>query len=600
MSEQTDGLIEAPTFAEGFRLAVSKYGDRPALESADGSVRYTWRELERKVDRLAGGLAALGVKKGDTVALLLDNRPEFHLCDLAAVTLGAVPFSIYQTLPPEQIRYVVDDAAARVAIVEAKYLDRFLEAKRSLPALEHLVVVDGDAPGAIALSELEEKNPAFRGRELLREIRPEDLLTLIYTSGTTGPPKGVQITHRNLMAVVRGLNAIARYPTGGRVISWLPTAHIAERALDYYLPVLLGATITTCPNPREIIEVLPKVRPDYFFAVPRIWEKIKAGLEAQLASLPPEQREKIERALARSLEKVRLEQAKKPVPPELAEEVERADREIFSGIRALLGLDRARIVSVGAAPTPREVVEFFHALGIPLAEGWGMSETCAIGTVNPPGRIKIGTVGLPVPGVEIRIADDGEILVRGENVMAGYRNLPEKTAETLLPGGWLATGDVGEIDEDGYLRIVDRKKEIIINAAGKNMSPANIESTVKAASPLVGQVCVIGDRRPYNTALVVLDPDAARQWAREHGRGEKSLEELATDEELRAELARAIERANAKLARVEQIKKFTIVPGDWLPGGDELTPTMKLKRKAIAEKYADLIERMYAPAEGNA
>jgi long-subunit acyl-CoA synthetase (AMP-forming) len=262
----------------------------------------------------------------------------------------------------------------------------------------------------------------------------------------------------------------------------------------------------------------------------------------------------------------------------------------------MLGLDEVVSVNVGAAPTPRDVLEFFHALGIRISELWGMSETCGAGTVNPLDRIKIGTVGKPAPGIEIRLADDGEVLIRGEVVMAGYRNLPEKTAEVLSPDGWLATGDVGEFDADGYLRIVDRKKELIINSAGKNMSPANIESTVKGVSPLIGQVCVIGDQRPFNTALIVLDPEYALAWAAQQGVAGATLQELAADPRVRAAVQDAVDAANARLSRVEQVKKFHLVPADWAPGGDELTPTMKLKRKPIAAKYARDIDALYAGA----
>jgi long-subunit acyl-CoA synthetase (AMP-forming) len=336
------------------------------------------------------------------------------------------------------------------------------------------------------------------------------------------------------------------------------------------------------------------VRPTWFFAVPRIWEKLKAGLEANLANLPGEQGDAARAGLEAALKKVRLEQAGEEVPAELADAVEKADEEMFSKLRQMLGLDEVIAVNVGAAPTPLEVLEFFHAIGIPIGELWGMSETCGTATINPPEKIKLGTVGPPVPGVEIKLAEDGEVLVKGDLIMAGYRNMPDKTAETIDDDGWLATGDIGELDSDGYLKIVDRKKELIINAAGKNMSPANIESHLKAASPLIGQAIAIGDGRPYNVALVVLDPDFAPVWASQNGHEGKSPEELASEESLIAAIQQGVDEANAKLSRVEQIKKFKILPTDWAPGGDELTPTMKLKRKPIAEKYTGEIEDLYA------
>ena len=438
-------------------------------------------------------------------------------------------------------------------------------------------------------------DPDFDVSGPVAAVGPDDLLTLIYTSGTTGPPKGVQLTHRNLMTLTAGVDDIVDFPDrGAKVISWLPAAHIAERGAHYYLPVIRGCTVTICPNPREIIAFLPKVRPTWFFAVPRIWEKLKAGLEANLAHLPGEQGEAAQAGLDAALRRLRLEQAGEPVPEQLAAAVQKADDEMFSGLRQMLGLDEAVAVNVGAAPTPLEVLEFFHAIGIPIGELWGMSETCGTATVNPPGRIKLGTVGPPVPGVELRLAEDGEVLVRSPLNMAGYRNMPEKTAETIDADGWLATGDIGELDADGYLRIVDRKKELIINAAGKNMSPANIESKLKAASPLIGQAVAIGDRRPYNVALIVLDPDFAPAWARQNGLEGKSDEELASDEALIAAIQEGVDAANAKMSRVEQIKKFTVLATDWAPGGDELTPTMKLKRRPIAEKYEGEIETLYA------
>jgi long-subunit acyl-CoA synthetase (AMP-forming) len=338
---------------------------------------------------------------------------------------------------------------------------------------------------------------------------------------------------------------------------------------------------------------LPKVHPTWFFAVPRIWEKLKAGLEAKLAAIPGEDGEKARQGLAAAIEKVRLEQAGEEVPEHLAAGVAAADAALFSNLRQALGLDEVVAVNVGAAPTPLEVLEFFHAIGIEIGELWGMSETCGVATCNPPERVKLGTVGPPVPGIEIKLGEDGEVFVRGDSNTVGYRNMPEKTAEAIDDEGWLATGDIGVLDEDGYLRIVDRKKELIINAAGKNMSPANIESHLKAASPLIGQTIAIGDQRPYNVALIVLDPDFAPVWAAQNGLEGKAPEELATEESLIAAIQAGVDEANSKMSRVEQIKRFKVLPTDWAPGGDELTPTMKLKRRPIADKYASEIEQLY-------
>jgi long-subunit acyl-CoA synthetase (AMP-forming) len=529
---------------------------------------------------------------------MLVNRPEFHLADLAAVTAGGTPFSIYQTYTPDQIAYVVSDAGAKVLITEQAFLPQVQAAREQLPGLAHVILIDppeeGAPEGTIALADVEASGGGFDAEAAVAALRPDDVLTLIYTSGTTGPPKGVQLTHRNLLSAVAGIEEIVRFPPQSRVISWLPAAHVAERNAHHYLPVVFGFEVTTVDDPRAVLGVLPEVRPQWFFAVPRIWEKLKAGIEGMVHAQEPERRAVVEAALAAALEKLRLEQAGEEIPEELAQRVAVADAEVFAGWRAMLGLDQVITINVGAAPTPVEVLEFFHAIGLPLAELWGMSETCGVGTVNPPGAIRIGTVGPPFPGCEVKLADDGEVLVRGESIMLGYRNQPEQTAETIDADGWLRTGDIGTFDEAGYLRIVDRKKEIIINAAGKNMSPANIEAHVKSSSSLIGQACCIGDRRPYNTALIVLDSDFAPIWAAQNGIEDSSLESLAAEPAVVAEVQKGVDAANEQLARVEQIKKFTIVRGDWLPGGDELTPTMKLKRKPIAEKYAEEIEALYA------
>jgi long-chain acyl-CoA synthetase len=587
--------VEAKTVAEAFRITAAQRADQVAIRTKGDAFTITWGELRERVDSLAGGLAKLGVGRGETVALMLSNRPEFHLCDLAAMMLGATPFSIYNTYSPEQISYLLSDAEAKTLICEQQYLAQVLQAREQAPSLQNLIVVDGDAPaGALALSDVEGADPDLDVEQSVAQLRGSDVLTLIYTSGTTGPPKGVQLIHRNLLAAVEGLDELIEFPQDGRVISWLPAAHVAERNAHHYLPIVFGLQITCCDDPRQVLSYLPEVRPSWFFAVPRIWEKLKAGLETMLAAQDDEQRQRVQAALDASLRKVRLEQSGQEVPAELAEQVGRADAEIFAGLREMLGLDQIEAINVGAAPTPVEVLEFFHAIGLPLAELWGMSETCGAGTCNPRDKIKIGTVGPAAPGVQIKLDSDGEVLIKSEVVMPGYRNLPEKTRETFTDDGWLRTGDIGELDEDGYLKIVDRKKELIISAGGKNMSPANIEAALKTASPLIGQACCIGDGRPYNTALIVLDPDFAPAWAATQGIDAGELAQLAHEERVRAAVQEGVDTANEKLARVEQIKKFTIVEGDWLPSGDELTPTMKLKRKPIAEKYAAQIEAMYA------
>jgi long-chain acyl-CoA synthetase len=568
--------LQASTVAEAFQVTASAHPDRCALRTKDDEFSITWREYADKVRSTAGGLAGLGLERGGTMAVMLTNRPEFHWFDAAALHLGATPFSLYNTYTAEQIQYQVDDAEARIVVTEQAFADRV----RSLTGVDHVIVVDEEGADPV-----ESHAPqSFDFEQAWRAVEPADLLTLIYTSGTTGPPKGVQLTHSNLVAGINGFDQVIQFPDEGRVVSWLPMAHIAERACSHYLPMFVGFSTTCCPDPRQVVAYLPEVRPSWFFAVPRIWEKLKAAIEAGVeAEQDAAKKQATQWALDVGLRRARAAQAGEEIGDELAAEHEKADELVLSKIRARLGLDQVESVNVGAAPTPPEVIEFFHALGIPLAELWGMSETTGYGTCNPPERIKIGTVGPPSPGAEIKLAEDGEVLIRGPFVMPGYRNQPEKTREALDEDGWLHTGDIGEFDEDGYLRLVDRKKELIINAGGKNMSPANIEAKLKASSPVIGQAIAIGDGRPYNVALVTLDPDVAPAYEQQHGR-----------DALLAEVERGIEAANEQLARVEQVKKFKLLDEEWQPGGDELTPTMKLKRKPIHEKYASAIEELYA------
>src|SRR5947209_11528848 len=531
ISAPADRAVDAPTLTEALRRTAAAHPEIVAVRTPDDAVSLTWAELLQRVDAVAGGLAKLGVGRGETVALMMNNRPEFHIADLAVATVGATPFSIYTTYPASQIEYLINDAGSRVAIVEQAYLPVVLEARKSLPELEHVIVVDGEAPeGLLSLAEVEQSGAGFDPAEAIAGTGPDDVLTLIYTSGTTGPPKGVQISHHNVMVACRAVEQIITFPPGAKVISWLPAAHIAERTAHHYIPAVYAGNITCCPNPRDILSYLPQVRPDWFFAVPRIWEKLKAGLESMLHAQTEEQRAPMEAALKAAVERVRLQQRGEPVPDELEAQVAKADAEMFSRLRTMLGLDQVRAINVGAAPTPVEVIEFFHAIGLELAELWGMSETCGAGTCNRPGEVKIGTVGPAAPGCEIKIAEDGEVRVKAEVVMLGYRGQPEKTSEAIDSEGWLHTGDIGVVDEDGYLKIVDRKKELIINAAGKNMSPANIEAALKTGSPLIGQAAAIGDARPYNVALVTLDPDSVPGFAREHGLDSGSIQKLAGEE----------------------------------------------------------------------
>jgi long-subunit acyl-CoA synthetase (AMP-forming) len=537
-------LKRTTTLCRAFAATAAAHADEPALRSVDGATAWTWGEYAERVRAAAGGFAGLGVGRGDTVALWLANRPEFHVVDTAALHLGAVPFSIYSTSTVEQAEHVVADAGSRVLVTEPAFLERALALREGgRTALERIVLVEGTHSEALSWEHLLASAPAgFDAGAAASRVRPDDLATLIYTSGTTGPPKGVELTHANVIAQVGMLRDTLELSEGLRAISWLPMAHTAERHSTHYTPMMLGWSVTCLDEPRDIAEAVPQVRPQFFFSPPRMWEKLRAKLGDPAAA----------------------------------------------GLDAL-GLDAVEVAIVGAAPCAPAVIEYWRALGLPLYELYGMSETSAVSTANRPGATRIGTVGRPLDGLEVTLSDAGEILVRGPIVMRGYRTLPQATAEAIDTDGWLHTGDIGVFDADGYLRIVDRIKELIINAAGKNMSPANIEATVKAAGGLIGNVCCIGDARPYNTALITLDADATSAFAAAQGLSGPP----ASDPRVQEAVAAAVGRANVRLARVEQIKRFTLLDHDWLPGGAELTPTMKLKRKPIEAIYAADIEAMY-------
>ena len=570
-AEPTRALDE-DTVCAAFQRTAAEHPDDVALRMPGDPEGITWREYGERVRAIAEGLSSLGLRRGDTLALLLTNRVEFHLLDAAAIHLGAVPFSVYTTSSPEQIQFLLRDSGARMAVTEDALLDRLEKALRGEPELDHLLMVE-------RLAEVEDRRePGFDFEASRRAVGPDDLLTLIYTSGTTGPPKGVELTHRNLLAAWRGMDAAWDLPNGGAsVISYLPSAHIADRFSSHYAAMLFGHSVTCCPDPRQIGQVLPDARPTQFAAVPRIWQKLKAAVEPAVPAW----------ALDTGRRAVALEQRGEPLPEELRADRERADMLVFAGVRERLGLDLCEVAVCAAAPVPPEVLEFFHAIGLPILELYGLSETSAVATANPPERPRIGTVGRPIPGIELRLAGDGEILLRGDSLMRGYRNRPDKTVEAIDAEGWLHTGDVGVLDEDGYLRIVDRKKELIINSAGKNMSPANIETALKAESPLIGHACVIGDARPYNVALLTPDAETASAFVAEHGA-----------DALPAEVAAAVVRANARLARVEQVKRHLLLDDDWTPGGMELTPTMKLRRRPIEQRYAREIDDLYGAGPG--
>jgi long-subunit acyl-CoA synthetase (AMP-forming) len=547
MNEAFRAALGADTLCGAFQATVAARPQQLAHRAYGGGLELTFAEFGARVRAVAHGLHALGVRRGDTVALMLTNRPEFYVADVAALHLGATPFSVYNTLSPEQINQLFGNAGNRVVITERQFLPRVLEARTA--DIAHIVLVDGAEQGLATLDDLARAHVrGFDFEAAWRAVEPDDVATLIYTSGTTGPSKATQLTHRGVMFQAGAVAAALPIVPGGRIISYLPLAHVGERAVSHYCSSLCyGLTIVSVADLKQIAAALVEVRPTLFGAVPRVWEKLKAGLETAGLGHP-----------------AGLPEAGKAL------------------VRARLGLDQCAIQLTSAAPASMEVMQYFLDLGLPLNEAWGMSELSCFATMNPPDDLRMGTVGMALPGVELKLLDDGELLVRGPLVMKGYRNDPERTAEALDADGWLHSGDIAAIDTDGYVRIVDRKKELIINSAGKNMSPANIELKLRAASPLIAHAVCVGDRRPYNVALLVLDQEAL---AKAGG--------LPSRDTLYAVLSDAVEAANAGLSRVEQIKRFAILDAEWPPGGDELTPTMKLKRKPIHAKYAAAIERLY-------
>jgi long-subunit acyl-CoA synthetase (AMP-forming) len=581
------------TLCEAFQETATKFADRVALRTPGDAVTITWAQYADRVRGIAAGLARLGVRAGDTVGLMMVNRPEFHLCDTAVLHLGGTPFSIYNTSAPEQIAYLFGNAENRVVITEAAFLP-VLRRVAEQTAVQHIICVDGPAEGALALSEVEDQPDAgFDFEAAWRAVSAEDVATIIYTSGTTGPPKGVEVTPANMLAQCEATAAVLGRADNERVISYLPSAHIADRWGCHYAGMIYGTQVTCLADYKTILAAFLEVRPTTLGGVPQMWYRLKAGIEMVVEHEPdPAKQQGMRWAIDVGKRYVQAGQSG-AVSAELAAEFAKADELVLAKLRAMIGLDQARIAVSGAAPIAPDVLEFVCALGLPVCELWGMSELSCCATINPPDAIRIGTVGTAIPGVEVKLADDGELLARGATVMRGYRRDPKKTAETIDADGWLHTGDIATIDGDGYVTIIDRKKELIINTAGKNMSPANIENAVRAATPLVGQVVTIGDNRPYNTALIVLDPDMAAGFAAQHGNAGASIAELARDPAMIAAIQSAVDTANERLSRVEQLKKFAILPHVWEPGGDEITPTMKLRRRPIAEKYAVEIDALY-------
>jgi long-chain acyl-CoA synthetase len=585
------------TMCEAFQRAAVIDPDAVALRTPGDTQTLTWRDYAAGVRRVAAGLAGIGVRRGDTVSLMMANRIEFYPLEVGAQHVGATSFSVYNTLPAEQLTYLFGNAGTKVVFCEAQYVDRI---RASGATLDQIVCIDGAPEGTISLDELYAAGvDDFDFESTWRAVQPDDVVTLIYTSGTTGNPKGVEMTHTNLLFEADALATVLDVGPDDRTTSYLPSAHIADRMMALYNQEMYGLQVTVVSDAREIAVALPDARPTVWAAVPRVWEKLMSAIEFAVTHEQDEtKRQALQWALSVAAKRAAALVADEPLPDDAAAEWAQADELVLSKLREKLGLDQLRWAVSGAAPIPRETLAFFSGIGVPIAEVWGMSELSCVASVSHPHEARLGSVGKLLPGLESKIADDGEYLVRGPLVMKGYRQEPAKTAEAIDPDGWLHTGDILDEDADGYLRVIDRKKELIINAAGKNMSPANIENTVKAACPMIGAMLTIGDGRPFNTALLVFDADSVGPYAERHGLADATAEALATHPDVLAQISAGVADGNAKLSRVEQIKRFRVLPTLWEPGGEEITLTMKLKRRPIMTKYAAQIDELYAGEPG--
>jgi long-subunit acyl-CoA synthetase (AMP-forming) len=597
VTDSKSQMSRPTTLCEAFQRTAAIDPDAVALRTPADTQTLTWREYAAGVRRVAAGLAGLGIRRGETVSLMMANRIEFYPLEVGAQHVGATSFSVYNTLAPEQLNYVFGNAGTKVVICEQQHVDRV---RASGANLEHIVCIDGSPDGTLSLDDLYAAGAEdFDFESTWRSVQPDDVITLIYTSGTTGNPKGVEMTHAHLLFEAQALDAVLGVRFGDRVTSFLPSAHIADRTMALYNQEVFGAQVTVVSDARAIAAALSDTRPTTWGAVPRVWEKLKAAIEFAVIHEPDEaKRQALQWAMSVAAKRAAAMVADEPLAEEVAAEWDKADELVLSKLREKLGLDQLRWAVSGAAPIPRETLAFFAGIGIPIAEVWGMSELSCVASVTHPAEARLGTVGKLLPGLEAKIAEDGEYLVRGPLVMKGYRGEQTKTAEAIDPDGWLHTGDILQVDDDGYLSIVDRKKELIINAAGKNMSPANIETTILAACPTVGAMLTIGDGRPYNTALLVFDADSVSHYAAELGLADASPEALAAHPEMLAKISAGVAEGNAKLSRVEQIKRFRVLPTLWEPGGDEITLTMKLKRRPILAKYAEQIDELYAGEPG--
>ena len=601
---EIDAIVEGKTLVDIFRRNAERFSDTAAIHWRDGEIwkHLTWSQYRTRVLEFAAGLITLGLEPGDFVAIQASNRPEHVMADLAAIHAGGTGVTVYSTLAAEQVEYIALNCNAKMAVLEDLSFMKNWEAIRgNLPNLSHVILVEGAENYATSDWVHSFDEVADRGRLALSEdaglidrataaVGPEVIATLIYTSGTTGTPKGVEITHRNVLWTAESVRRAIDFPPNPRSVSYLPLAHIAERMATHYLGVYLAGESWLCPDMAQVLDFVLKARPQVFLGVPRVYEKFHARLLARFDE--NEKRDLILKALDNATEVVKAQQEGRN--PGVMAKAKRAlfDRLVFSKVRAQIGMDQVTTAITAAAPISAELIVFFNAIGVPLCELYGMSEDTGPATTNVPQHNKIGTVGRPLPGVEIALGEDGEVLIRGGIVAAGYYKMPAETADTFDPDGWLHSGDLGKLDDDGFLAIVGRKKEIIITAAGKNIAPAKLETIVKN-HPLVAQACMVGDQRKFLSMIVALDPEEAPGWAAANGVEFVDLATFTADPKVRDEIQRLVDEANEQVSRVEQVKRFTIVPDDWTPDSGEVTPSLKLKRQVVLDKYRSQIEEMY-------
>jgi long-chain acyl-CoA synthetase len=593
------------TLARMYWSRVQRSADRPAQQFKREGVwqTLTWRQAGDVVQEIALGLIALGRQKGDVVALLSTSRVEWVQADMAILSAGCITVPIYPSYPPDLVAYVVNDSQARTLIVEdPAQLAKALEARSKMESLENIVVMTGyeatQPPELIltwqSLRRLgRDRQAALQSTlaERLAATRPEDVATIVYTSGTTGPPKGVVQTHGNHLAALNGAGKERNVEEGWVHLLFLPLAHSFAR-LESFIGPFEGLTTAFAENLDKVAENLRETRPHFICSVPRVFEKVYGKILAGVAAGSPVKRRIFNWALGVGRAVSQLQQAGKPIPASLAVRHRLAHKLVFSKLHAALGGRLVWAVS-GGAPLSRDIAEFFHAAGILILEGYGLTETCPVLTSNQPARFKFGSVGRPIPCVELKIAPDGEILARGANVATrGYFRQPEATREVFEADGWFHTGDIGHLDADGFLFITDRKKDLIVTAGGMNIAPQNIENLLKA-DPFVSQAMVYGDRRPFPVALITLNPEELQKFAREEGILASDPAVLVKHPRIVERVGRTVEEKNSQLQSYAKIKKFAVLPVDFSQEGGELTPTLKIKRKIIVEKHRQVLEELY-------